>query len=106
MKKFFGKHLTKYMGDVMPEIEEQVNSIKGTYAPLQQTSFIRSRQSNRCSTADNCRVRSGFGEKKSMMAPPRQSALNGLMGENKQLQRKLQEMKEKLKMQDLMDVNS
>ena len=40
MKRFLGQHLSRYMPNVETEIKEEVKSIKGKFAPLQQMRFV------------------------------------------------------------------
>ena len=40
MKKFYGKHLTQYMGDTKPKLEKNETGFdKGRFGPLQMTAF-------------------------------------------------------------------
>ena len=45
MKRFYGKHLHKYMGDTRPEISGNETGTAGTFASLNTTKFRRNSKS-------------------------------------------------------------
>ena len=45
MKRFYGKHLHKYMGDTQPEITGNETGTSGTFASLNTTKFRRNSRS-------------------------------------------------------------
>ena len=44
MKRFYGKHLHKYMGDTRPELTNHETGVGGTFGPLTTTNFFNKHQ--------------------------------------------------------------
>mmetsp|Transcript_24738 Transcript_24738/g.38518 ORF Transcript_24738/g.38518 Transcript_24738/m.38518 type:complete len:91 (+) Transcript_24738:154-426(+) len=89
MKKFYGKHLVKYMGPTIPDIDDKVRSIKGLYAPLQQISYSNDRSKSAGGPRAKARAFATQQQQEQLLNQPKQTHMNVLMKENRSLQDKL-----------------